>query len=62
MIITKTNFLFRLWQIKGNVLQGDVQPNCIVSLVLRFKLVRSGSITITYNLPTSIVIGTVNIR
>ncbi len=53
--------MFRLWQIKGNVLQGDVQPNCVISLVLRFKLVRSGGIRITYNLPTSIVIGTVNL-
>ena len=50
---------FRLWQIKGNVLQGDVQPNCIISFILRFKLVRGGSITIEYSLPTSVVLGIV---
>lgn len=50
---------FRLWQIKGNALQGDVQPNCIINFILRFKLVRGGSITIEYSLPTSVVLGIV---
>lgn len=53
---------FRLWKIKGNALQGDVQPNCVISLTLRFKLALSGSISIEYSLPTSVVIGIVNNR
>lgn len=33
--------------------------NCALDLKLRFKLVRSGSVTINYNLPTSTALGSV---
>jgi hypothetical protein len=59
-IYRKKIHFFRLWQIKGNALQGDVQPYCSVSLALRFKLARPGSIVIEYNLATSDVFGSVN--
>ncbi|CAF4899694.1 unnamed protein product [Rotaria sp. Silwood1] len=51
-----------LWKVKGNILQGDAQPNCAIYLSLPFKLQRTGAITITYNLPTSYVFGTISSR
>lgn len=56
---TRIVFFIRLWQVKGTTLQGDVQPNCIINFILRFKLIRRGSITIEYSLPTSVVLGIV---
>ncbi len=61
-IFYKKLIFFSLWQVKGNVLQGDVQPNCVIGFSLRFKLERPGSITITYNLATSYVFGAVSYR
>jgi len=46
--------------VKDNVLQGDVQPNCAISLSLTFKTTQAGSVTIQYNLATSYVFGTVS--
>ncbi|CAF1026899.1 unnamed protein product [Adineta ricciae] len=50
------------WRIKGNLLQGEVQHNCVLILSLQFKLQRSGSISVTYNLPTSFVFGSISSR
>ncbi|CAM4924705.1 unnamed protein product [Rotaria socialis] len=52
----------RPWHITGNMLQIDVQPNCVTKLSFRVKLERAGSITITYNLATSFVYGTISSR
>ncbi|CAF3907804.1 unnamed protein product [Adineta steineri] len=49
-----------VWHVKGNVLQGDVQHNCAISVLIRFKLQRAGAISITYNLPTSYVFATMS--
>lgn len=55
-----SSFFSSNWRVKGNLLQGEVQHNCALTLSLQFKLQRSGSISVTYNLPTSFVFGRVN--
>jgi len=52
----------KVWRIKGSILQGDVVMNCALDLKLRFKLVRPGSVTINYNLPTSTALGSIKSR
>jgi hypothetical protein len=60
--VIKEKMFFRVWHVKGNALQGEVYPNCGIELTFRFKLEQPGSITLTYNLATSYIFGTVNKR